>query len=411
MPCLSAELCAASSKRSRRARPFPVFRTRPRAIWGVCPSTWSAVRDRFASNMSHPAPRSCFATTPTRRRARAACSSFTALRRCGAGSANRRPSAAHLQAMPPLFTERLRECQIDAITNLEASLAADHPRALIQMATGAGKTFTACIFSLSAPQARRAPGASCFSSTAPIWSGRRGTSSRPFARPATGRRFTELYNVQRLGPAGLDPVASVVIATIQRALFDVERRAELSERRRGAFAVSRPRRAASRSAPSRYNPAIPIESFDFIITDECHRSIYGSGARCSNTSTPSSIGLTATPSTAHARLLRAATSSMQYPYERSVADGVNVGYEIFRISTDIGEHGGAIVEAATRFRSRDRRTRAERYEELDQDLDLHRAGARPFGHRAEPDPHRPQSLSRQACSPNCFPAAAKCRRP
>jgi len=51
------------------------------------------------------------------------------------------------QAMPPLLTERLRECQIDAVTRLEASLAADHPRALIQMATGAGKTYTACVFS------------------------------------------------------------------------------------------------------------------------------------------------------------------------------------------------------------------------------------------------------------------------
>ena len=45
------------------------------------------------------------------------------------------------------LTERLRECQIDAVTNLETSLAADHPRALIQMATGAGKTYTACVFS------------------------------------------------------------------------------------------------------------------------------------------------------------------------------------------------------------------------------------------------------------------------
>src|SRR6516162_6944583 len=52
-----------------------------------------------------------------------------------------------LQAMPPLLTERLRDCQIDAVARLEASLAVDHPRALIQMATGAGKTYTACVFS------------------------------------------------------------------------------------------------------------------------------------------------------------------------------------------------------------------------------------------------------------------------
>jgi type I restriction enzyme R subunit len=52
----------------------------------------------------------------------------------------------HLRSMPPLLTERLRDCQIDAVANLEASLVADHPRALIQMATGAGKTYTACVF-------------------------------------------------------------------------------------------------------------------------------------------------------------------------------------------------------------------------------------------------------------------------
>jgi type I restriction enzyme R subunit len=88
-----------------------------------------------------------------------------------------------LQSMPPLLTERLRECQIDAVTRLESSLAADHPRALIQMATGAGKTYTACVFShrvLEHAKFRRF----CSSPTAPIWSARQGTNSRIFARPA-----------------------------------------------------------------------------------------------------------------------------------------------------------------------------------------------------------------------------------
>jgi type I restriction enzyme R subunit len=46
----------------------------------------------------------------------------------------------------PLATAGMRECQIEAITNLEQSFAFDKPRSLIQMATGAGKTFTACAF-------------------------------------------------------------------------------------------------------------------------------------------------------------------------------------------------------------------------------------------------------------------------
>src|SRR6201997_3690507 len=132
-----------------------------------------------------------------------------------------------LQSMPPLLTERLRECQIDAVTNLEASLAGDHPRALIQMATGAGKTYTACVFShrlLEHAKFRRvlflADRANLVRQTRHEF--------EDFRPPGTGRPFTELYNAQRLGPAGLDKDASVVIATIQR-VYSLLTGRELSE--------------------------------------------------------------------------------------------------------------------------------------------------------------------------------------
>ena len=59
-----------------------------------------------------------------------------------------------LQQMPELVTEwggsggdfKLWPAQITAIRNLDASLAQNKPRALIQMATGSGKTFTAISF-------------------------------------------------------------------------------------------------------------------------------------------------------------------------------------------------------------------------------------------------------------------------
>jgi type I restriction enzyme, R subunit len=88
-----------------------------------------------------------------------------------------------LQRMPPLDEAGLRDCQIEAIHGLDASLAKDHPRALIQMATGAGKTYTACVFSHRLLEHAKFR-VFCFSPTAPIWSARRGTSSRIFARPA-----------------------------------------------------------------------------------------------------------------------------------------------------------------------------------------------------------------------------------
>jgi type I restriction enzyme, R subunit len=268
----------------------------------------------------------------------------------------------HLQAMPRLLTERLRECQTDAVTNLEASLAADHPRALIQMATSAGKTYTACVFShrlLEHAKFRRvlflADRANLVRQTRHEF--------EDFRPPGTGRSFTELYNVQRLGPAGLDKDASVVIATIQRVYSMLTGR-ELSEEEeeRSGFetGATEPQRIV------RYNPAIPIESFDLIITDECHRSIYGTWRQVLEYFDAFIVGLTATPSL-HTMGFFGSNLVAQYPYERSVADKVNVPFEIYRIRTDIGEHGGAIPKGY-QVPVRDKRTRAERYEELDQDL-------------------------------------------
>ena len=266
-----------------------------------------------------------------------------------------------LQAMPPLLTERLRECQIDAVTNLEA-LAADHPRALIQMATGAGKTYTACVFShrlLEHAKFRRvlflADRANLVRQTRHEF--------EDFRPPGTGRSFTELYNVQRLGPTGLDRDAAVVIATIQRVYSLLSGR-ELSEEdeEKSGFETggSEPKRVV------RYNPAIPIESFDLIITDECHRSIYGTWREVLEYFDAFIVGLTATPSL-HTMGFFNRNLVAQYPHERSVADKVNVPYEIYRIRTDIGEHGGTIPKGY-QVPVRDKRTRAERYEELDQDL-------------------------------------------
>ena len=267
-----------------------------------------------------------------------------------------------LQAMPPLLTERLRECQIDAVTSLEASLAADHPRALIQMATGAGKTYTACVFShrlLEHAKFRRvlflADRANLVRQTRHEF--------EDFRPPGTGRSFTELYNVQRLGPGGLDKDASVVIATIQR-VYSVLTGRELSEEDEEKSGFETGAREQQRIV--RYNPSIPIESFDLIITDECHRSIYGTWRQVLEYFDAFIVGLTATPSL-HTMGFFGSNLVAQYPYERSVADGVNVPYEIFRIRTDIGEHGG-VIPKGYEVPVRDKRTRAERYEELDQDL-------------------------------------------
>jgi len=262
---------------------------------------------------------------------------------------------------PMLESLGLRDCQVEAIEGIEHSLAQDKPRTLIQMATGAGKTFTAANLSyrlLAHAQAKRILFLVDRNNL-----GRQTLKEFQAFRPhGTGRLFTELYNVQRLGPAGLDRDAKVVIGTIQR-VFSQLSGTDLSEE---AEEVSD---WESGSAPSKavtYNAGFPPETFDVVIVDECHRSIYGSWRQVLDYFDAHVIGLTATPSV-HTMGFFNSNLVAEYPYERSVVDGVNVPFEIFRIRTQIGEHGSRIPAGFTVPR-RDRHTRRERYEQLDDDL-------------------------------------------
>jgi type I restriction enzyme R subunit len=116
-----------------------------------------------------------------------------------------------------------------------------------------------------------------------------------------------------------------------------------------------------------YNPQIPIETFDFIITDECHRSIYNLWRQVLEYFDAFIIGLTATPSLQTLGYFNQ-NLVMEYSHERAVADGVNVGYEVYRIKTDITERGSR-VESGYYVDKRDRLTRKLRWEQLNDDLE------------------------------------------
>ncbi|MCW1843890.1 DEAD/DEAH box helicase family protein [Prosthecomicrobium hirschii] len=269
---------------------------------------------------------------------------------------------SRLGAMPPVDRDGLRACQIDAVTALEASMAANHPRALVQMATGAGKTFTACTLSyrlLAHAGFRRilflADRANLVRQTRDEY--------LAFRPPGTGRSFSEIYNVQKLGAGGLDRQAQVVVATIQR-VFSVLAGRDLAEEDEEGSSFEGASADTERLVA--YNPSIPIESFDLVITDECHRSIYGTWRQVLDYFDAFTVGLTATPSL-HTLGYFGRNLVAQYPYERSVVDGVNVGFDIFRIRTEIGERG-ATVKAGYDLPVRDKRTRAERYETLSEDF-------------------------------------------
>jgi type I restriction enzyme R subunit len=257
-----------------------------------------------------------------------------------------------LTHMPALLPDGLRDCQVDAITALEASLAQDRPRALIQMATGAGKTFTACTFAYRLLAHAGFKRILFLADRANLVRQAR-DEFLAYRPPGTGRSFFELYNVQRLGGAGLDHSASVVIATIQRVYASLAGR-ELTEdeEERSGFEGA----AADTERLVAYNPAVPIESFDHVVTDECYRSIYGTWRQVLEYFDGFIVGLTATPSL-HTMGFFGNNLVAQYPYERSVADNVNVGFEIYRIHTEIGERGGTVPKGY-KLPVRDKRTRA-----------------------------------------------------
>jgi type I restriction enzyme R subunit len=266
--------------------------------------------------------------------------------------------------MHPLVEEGLRACQIEAIVNLERSLAEARPRALIQMASGSGKTYTAVSSAyrlIKFANARRV----LFLVDRSNLGRQTRKEFQQYITPDDGRKFTELYNVQHLTSNTIDPVNRVCITTIQR-LYSMLKGEELDpELEEPSLFEITPTEEEPKEVS--YNRHIPIETFDFIITDECHRSIYNLWRQVLEYFDAFIIGLTATPSKQTLGFFNQNLVT-EYSHERAVSDGVNVGYEVYRIKTEITEKGGK-VEAGYYIDKRDRLTRKIRWEQLDEPLE------------------------------------------
>src|ERR1700730_15727204 len=269
-----------------------------------------------------------------------------------------------VRQVPPFAEESLRPAQIRAIKNLELSLGQGKPRALIQMASGGGKTFTACNFIYRLIKYAGARRVLFLVDRSNL--GRQTLKEfQNFRTPEEQRLFTELYNVQHLQSNMLDRVSKVSISTIQRLYSMLQGQEELDPalEEQAGFTLETLQREP---APVAYNPNIPIETFDFIVTDECHRSIYNLWRQVLEYFDASLIGLTATPSKQTLGLFHQ-NLVMEYNHEQAVADGVNVGFDVYKIRTYISEHGSA-VEAGLYIDKRDRQTRKIRWERLDEDF-------------------------------------------
>ena len=271
---------------------------------------------------------------------------------------------ARLKKIPILDYKNLWNCQEEAVKNLEDSFTKNRQRALIQMATGSGKTFTAVTASYRLIKHAKVKRILFLVDRSNL--GRQTEREfQQYSTPDDGRKITELYNVKQLTSNTIDPVNKVVITTIQRlySILKGEKEYEAENEEKSVFEL-----AAQDEKPIgiQYNPDIPISEFDVIIVDECHRSIYNKWKQVLDYFDAFIIGLTATPSK-HTIGFFDNNQVMTYTHERAVADGVNVGYQVYRIRTEITQSGGKI-DAGEIIEKRDKLTREKRAEQLDEDI-------------------------------------------
>ena len=266
--------------------------------------------------------------------------------------------------LPALQTQGLRECQINAINNLETSFRENRPRALIQMATGSGKTFAAITFIYRLLKFAKAKRVLFLVDTRNL--GEQAEQEfMSYVPNDDNRKFTELYSVQRLKSSYIPTDSQVCISTIQR-LYSILKGTELEEAAEEENPNER-RYQPKEIPPVEYDPKMPIEFFDFIVIDECHRSIYNLWKQVLEYYDAFEIGLTATPDKRTIGYFDQNLVS-EYSHEMAVADGVNVGYEVFIIDTRVTMQGGTLWKGEY-IEHRERLSRKKRMELQDEDED------------------------------------------
>ncbi|MCE5264815.1 MAG: DEAD/DEAH box helicase family protein [Deltaproteobacteria bacterium] len=265
--------------------------------------------------------------------------------------------------LPELPTLGLRDCQINATNNLETSFKANKPRALIQMATGSGKTFTAITAIYRLLKFADAKRVLFLVDTRNL--GEQAEQEFMAYLPSDdNRKFTELYNVQRLRSSYVATDSQVCISTIQR-LYSILKGEELEE---GAEEIH-PGEIDWRKrepVPVGYNAKLPVEFFDFIVIDECHRSIYNLWKQVLEYFDAFLIGLTATPDQRTFGFFNQNIVS-EYTHEEAVADGVNVGYNVYLIETKVTKKG-SVVWKGEYVDVREKLSRKKRWQQLDEDV-------------------------------------------
>lgn len=269
---------------------------------------------------------------------------------------------SQIHQMPPTHGYDLRPASDRAIQSIEHWLKTDgRRRALVQMATGAGKT------RMAVTEIYRLLKFGGFKRV--LFLVDRNNLGEQTVRefknwdtPDDGRKFTSIYPVEQLRAHGAADSTKVVVSTIQRVWAGLKGEA-LPE----GYAPEIDEPDLSGEIEAVYSDRMPPETFDLIIVDECHRSIYGQWRKVLEYFDAQIIGLTATPTKQTLAFFEQNLVS-EYTFQESVADEVNVGFDIYRIKTKIGEEGG-LIESGSVIPAIDKRTREQKELEIEEDLD------------------------------------------
>lgn len=270
----------------------------------------------------------------------------------------------NMKQFPLLDVKGFRKCQINAINNLDQSFADNRPRALVQMATGAGKTFTAITSAYRLLKYGKMKRILFLVDTKGLGE----QAEREFLAYTPNddpRSFSQIYGVRRLKSSYMPNDVQICISTIQR-MYSILKEEELDESAEEAPFVEYVTAESKAPKEVAYNEKYPPEFFDCIIVDECHRSIYNVWSQVLTYFDAFIIGLTATPDNRTLAFFNENIVS-EYTREQAIIDGVNVGEDIFLIETEVGKNGAHLMKQMIEYR--DRLSRAKRWRQMDEDVD------------------------------------------
>lgn len=270
----------------------------------------------------------------------------------------------NMKRFPLLDETGFRTCQVNAIKNLELSFSENRPRALIQMATGAGKTFAAITAAYRLLKYGNMKRILFLVDTRNLGQ----QAEREFLAYTPNddpRSFTQLYGVRRLNSSYIPKDIQICISTIQR-MYSILKGEDIEGTEEDVPSDGSEPDAVGIPKEVVYNEKYPPEFFDCIIVDECHRSIYNVWNQVLMYFDTFIVGLTATPDNRTFAFFNENIVS-EYSREQAIIDGVNVGEDIFLIETEISKSGGHLMKQVVEYR--DRLSREKRWKQLDSDVD------------------------------------------